>query len=71
MSDTPARRRYEEVADALRDDLASGAYGVGDRLKTERQISEEMGVSRSLVREAVIMLEIEGVLVLSVVVEAL
>ena len=60
MSDTPARRRYEEVADALRDDLASGAYGVGDRLKTERQISEEMGVSRSLVREAVIMLEIEG-----------
>lgn len=60
MSETPARRRYEDVAERLRRELAAGGYRVGDRLKTERQMSEDMGVSRSLVREAVIMLEIEG-----------
>ncbi|MHC5655652.1 FCD domain-containing protein [Stappia sp.] len=54
------KRRYEEVAEALRREITEGNYALGDRLKTERQISEEMGVSRSLVREAVIMLEIEG-----------
>lgn len=54
------KRRYQDVAQAIREDLAKGRYAVGDRLQPERQISEELGVSRSLVREAMIMLEIEG-----------
>ncbi|ADZ71619.1 FCD domain-containing protein [Polymorphum gilvum] len=60
MIEAGGKRRYEEVAEALKRDMVEHGYRVGDRLKTERQISEEMGVSRSLVREAVIMLEIEG-----------
>ena len=54
------RRRYQDVAEILKKEMASGNYKVGDRLRPERQISEELEVSRSLVREAMIMLEIEG-----------
>lgn len=55
-----AKRRYQDVAEALKQDIVARGCAVGDRLRTERQISEDMGVSRSVVREAVIMLEIEG-----------
>lgn len=59
MSET-AKRRYQDVAEALKQDIIARGCKVGDRLRTERQISEDLGVSRSIVREAVIMLEIEG-----------
>lgn len=55
-----ATRRYQDVAHDLRKIIADRKVQVGDRLMTERKISEDMGVSRSLVREALIMLEIEG-----------
>lgn len=54
------RRRYQDVAEELVRDLANGAYAIGDRLPTERQISEDLVVSRSLVRDAMIMLEVQG-----------
>lgn len=60
MTSETGRRRYQEVADALKAEIIEKGYAIGDRLNTERQISEEMGVSRSLLREAIIMLEIEG-----------
>ncbi|AEV39348.1 transcriptional regulatory protein [Pseudovibrio sp. FO-BEG1] len=56
------RRRYQEVAEVLRKELSNGTFKVGDRLRPERQIAEEMNVSRSLLREAMIMLEIEGLI---------
>ncbi|KZK76125.1 HTH-type transcriptional regulator LutR [Pseudovibrio sp. W64] len=56
------RRRYQEVAEVLRKELGNGTFKVGDRLRPERQIAEEMNVSRSLLREAMIMLEIEGLI---------
>ena len=59
MGDT-VKRRYQEVATEIRDLIARSNYKPGDRLKTERQMAEELGVSRSLVREAVITLELEG-----------
>jgi len=55
-----ANRRYQDVAYDLRKAIAERGVQVGERLMTERKISEDMGVSRSLVREALIMLEIEG-----------
>ncbi len=55
-----ATRRYQDIAHDLRKAIAERGVQVGDRLMTERKISENMGVSRSLVREALIMLEIEG-----------
>lgn len=60
MTLAPNRRRYQDVAEELVRDLANGAYSIGDRLPTERKISEDLGVSRSLVRDAMIMLEVEG-----------
>lgn len=41
------------VVEALRADIAEGAYRPGDRLPSEVQLTERFGVSRTVVREAV------------------
>ncbi len=53
-------RRYQDVAEALRVVIRDEGFAVGDRLPPERQLSDRLSVSRSLVREALIMLEIDG-----------
>ena len=55
--------RYLEVRKALVDELASGAFGVGDRFPTDFELCARFGVSRSTVREALRSLQDEGVLV--------
>jgi GntR family uxuAB operon transcriptional repressor len=57
-----SKRPYQEVAAQLVERIAQGGFKPGDKFPTERQISKEMGIGRSLVREAFIMLEIEGYL---------
>ena len=46
----------------LRNELSSGQYKIGDRLPPERDIAEQFEVSRAVVREALIMLEIENLI---------
>lgn len=53
-------RRYVVIGKELREQLANNVYEIGDRLPTEREIAESYGVSRTVIREAIIMLEIEG-----------
>lgn len=53
-------RKYQEVAQELRQQIRDQGVEVGERLMPERRLSETLDVSRSLVREALIMLEIEG-----------
>jgi GntR family transcriptional regulator, uxu operon transcriptional repressor len=53
-------RNYEDIADRIREVIQTEGYAPGDRLMTERKFSEIFGVSRSLVREAILLLEIEG-----------
>lgn len=59
-SQSPNTRRYVTIGTELRDQLTQNIYKVGDRLPTERDIAESYGVSRTVIREAIIMLEIEG-----------
>jgi GntR family uxuAB operon transcriptional repressor len=55
-------RRYLSVAQALRGMLVSRRWQVGERIPAERALSEELGVPRATVREALIVLEVEGLL---------
>ena len=54
------KRPYQELGLVLRQELTDGHYNVGDRLPPERDIAERLDVSRTVVREAIIMLELEN-----------
>jgi len=54
------KRPYQEIGLFLRSQLAAGKYQIGDRLPPEREIAIQLDVNRSIVREAIIMLELEG-----------
>ncbi len=58
-SDEP-KRLYQHVAAELKKQIAAGRYAIGDKLPAERYIAEDMNVSRTVVREGIIMLEVEG-----------
>ncbi|PZU65088.1 MULTISPECIES: FadR/GntR family transcriptional regulator [Sphingobium] len=53
-------RLYQQLARRLLADLAGGRYAVGDRLPPERELAIEHDVSRPTVREAIIALEVQG-----------
>ena len=59
-SATPLRKQAEE---GLRKAILSGQYDAGERLK-ERQLMETLGVSRTLLREALRQIEAEGLVTL-------
>lgn len=53
-------RLYERIANELRKALTEGDFAVGDRLPSERDLAQQFGVSRPTVREAIIALELDG-----------
>ena len=59
-SRTGGRKLYQAIIDALQADIAGGRFTSGDRLPTERELVERFAVSRLTVREAVIGMEILG-----------
>ncbi len=54
------RRLYRQIADQIRALVRSGEYPAGSRLPPERDLARQLGVSRPSVREALIALEVEG-----------
>ncbi|MEE9433772.1 MAG: FadR/GntR family transcriptional regulator [Sphingorhabdus sp.] len=55
---TKLQRPYQKVADQLLSMIEGGTYGAGTRLPSERRLSEEFGVGRPVIREAIVALEI-------------
>jgi DNA-binding FadR family transcriptional regulator len=54
------RRLYEHIARKLAKAIADGDHDVGDRLPSERELAQQFDVSRPTVREAIIALELDG-----------
>lgn len=66
MSNVPHRRaetRAMAIADRLRAAILSGQYAPGDKLPSEAQLTAEHDVSRTVVREALATLRIDGLVV--------
>lgn len=59
-SDTPSPRPYQAVGAMILDLIVKTPYNPGERLPPEREIAEMLDVTRTVVREALIMLEING-----------
>ncbi|MGV2862450.1 FadR/GntR family transcriptional regulator [Achromobacter sp. AGC39] len=53
-------RLYRMIADQIAARIKAGHFPVGGRLPAERELAEQLQVSRASVREALIALEIEG-----------
>lgn len=53
-------RMYRKVADQIIQRIQQGYFAPGTRLPPERELSEQLKVSRASVREALIALELEG-----------
>ncbi|SNT74038.1 FadR/GntR family transcriptional regulator [Paracoccus seriniphilus] len=51
-------RRYLQVAQHLADQITQGTYKAGERLPPERELSQQLDVSRTTIREALLALEI-------------
>ena len=56
------QRLYRQIAEQLRQLMASGEFAPGSRLPGERDLALQLGVSRPSVREALIALEVEGMI---------
>jgi GntR family transcriptional repressor for pyruvate dehydrogenase complex len=55
-------RRYEQVAEQIRNLISGGQLKPGDLLPPERELAVKLGVGRSSIRDAVRTLEVMGIL---------
>lgn len=58
---TPTNRRYSAIIDRLVELCISGTLNVGERLPSERNLSNQFKVSRASLREALTALEVAGI----------
>ncbi len=55
-------RLYEQVVGRLREYVRLAGLRAGDRLPAERELAERLGVSRTSVRQAIVALEVQGLI---------
>ena len=55
-----SQRLYQQIAEQIGELIRGGEFRPGDRLPAERDLARQLGVSRPVVREAMIALEIAG-----------
>jgi GntR family transcriptional repressor for pyruvate dehydrogenase complex len=58
----PEQRKYLTIAEAILRGIALGTLGTGDRLPDERGLAQQFNASRATVREALLALELAGVI---------
>ena len=56
------KKTYQYVFDYFSEQILSGALKLNDKIPTEREIAEKLGVSRNSIREVMHMLEITGLI---------
>ncbi|MET0527555.1 MAG: FadR/GntR family transcriptional regulator [Microvirga sp.] len=61
-----SRRLYRQIAEQLRELIDNGQYPIGGRLPSERDLADSLHVSRPSIREALIALEVEGLVRINV-----
>ena len=61
-------KAYEKVIDYIESNILDGHFEVGDKLPSERELSQMLSVSRNSVREGIRILEVIGV-ILSILVD--
>ena len=62
IQNVKSRRLYQQIADQLRKLIERGEFPAGSYLPAERELSQQFGVSRTSVREALIALEVLGLI---------
>jgi GntR family transcriptional regulator, transcriptional repressor for pyruvate dehydrogenase complex len=53
-------RLYEQILAQLREYVAAAGLKAGDRLPSERELADSMGVSRASIKQAIVVLEVQG-----------
>jgi DNA-binding FadR family transcriptional regulator len=54
-------RIYQHIFNEIQNDIKAGIYEIGSKLPPERDLALQLGVSRTSVREAMIALEVNGI----------
>src|SRR6185312_5202807 len=62
LSPVARKPMYERLVEHLRAYVVEAKLAAGDRLPSERELSERLGVSRASVRQAIVALEVQGIL---------
>lgn len=62
FSNITNKKIYQQVINQIQDMILSGKLKKGDKLMSERELSEKMGVSRTSIREALRVLETMGII---------
>ncbi|MCP3729928.1 FadR family transcriptional regulator [Sphingomonas sp. MG17] len=57
---TGSQKLYQRIADTIAARIDAGQYALGSRLPAERDLADEFSVSRPTIREAMIALDIRG-----------
>lgn len=63
MDQIGIKRRYYDVGVKIEELLHSGVFQAGERLPSERELSERFNTTRATIREAIIMLELKGLVI--------
>ncbi|MGL5329931.1 MAG: FadR/GntR family transcriptional regulator [Peptostreptococcaceae bacterium] len=62
FSNITSKKVYEQVIEQIQGKIFSGEFKNGDKLPSERELCELMGVSRTSIREAIRVLETMGII---------